>query len=80
MRLGNMGSEAIVVSGMVAGLPKPDRLGEVGNSNASIEPHLHFHAQRFATYDAPPISGEPSALRIDGRFLVRGDRFTGGNG
>lgn len=54
-----------------------DRLGEVGNSGASTEPHLHIHAQRPAPEGAPPISGEPLAIRIDGRFLVRGDRLTG---
>lgn len=56
-----------------------DRLGEVGNSGASTEPHLHIHAQRPAPDGAPPISGEPLALRIEGRFLVRGDRLTGRN-
>lgn len=54
-----------------------DRLGEVGNSGASTEPHLHIHAQRPASEGAPPISGEPLGLRIDGRFLVRGDRLPG---
>lgn len=53
------------------------RLGEVGNSGASTEPHLHIHAQRPAPEGAPPISGEPLALRIKGRFLVRGDRLAG---
>lgn len=54
-----------------------DRLGEVGNSGASTEPHLHIHAQRPAAEGAPLISGEPLALRIEGRFLVRGDRLAG---
>jgi len=54
-----------------------DRLGEVGNSGASTEPHLHIHAQRPAPEGAPPISGDPLAIRIDGRFLVRGDRLRG---
>ena len=44
------------------------------------EPHLHIHAQRPAAEGAPPISGDPLALRIDGRFLVRGDRLTGRDG
>lgn len=57
-----------------------DRLGEVGNSGASTEPHLHIHAQHSAAEGAPPISGEPLALRIDGRYLVRGDRLTGASG
>ncbi|MFC6689194.1 M23 family metallopeptidase [Jhaorihella thermophila] len=54
-----------------------DPLGQVGNSGASTEPHLHIHAQRPAAEGAPPISGEPLGLRIDGRFLVRGDRLRG---
>jgi murein DD-endopeptidase MepM/ murein hydrolase activator NlpD len=54
-----------------------DRLGEVGNSGASTEPHLHIHAQHPAVEGAPPISGEPLALQIEGRFLVRGDRLGG---
>ncbi|TNF62966.1 MAG: M23 family metallopeptidase [Rhodobacteraceae bacterium] len=57
-----------------------DPLGEVGNSGASTEPHLHIHAQRPAAVGAPPISGEPLALRIDGRFLVRGERLSGASG
>jgi len=57
-----------------------DPLGQVGNSGASTEPHLHVHAQRPAAEGAPPISGEPLAMRIEGRFLVRGDRLTGSEG
>jgi hypothetical protein len=57
-----------------------ERLGEVGNSGASTEPHLHIHAQRPPLPGAPPLSGEPLALRIDGRFLVRGDRLSGSDG
>ena len=57
-----------------------DPLGEVGNSGASTEPHLHIHAQRPAPEGAPPISGEPLGLRIDGRFLARGDRLDGRRG
>ena len=54
-----------------------DPLGEVGNSGASTEPHLHIHAQRPAQAGTAPISGDPLGLRIDGRFLVRGDRIGG---
>ncbi|WP_447248525.1 M23 family metallopeptidase [Meridianimarinicoccus sp. RP-17] len=57
-----------------------DVLGEVGNSGASSEPHLHIHAQRPAPDGASPIAGEPLALRIEGRFLVRGDRLAGAGG
>ncbi|GAA6202887.1 M23 family metallopeptidase [Aquicoccus sp. SU-CL01552] len=52
-------------------------LGQVGNSGASTEPHLHIHAQRPAAPGAAPISGDPLGLRIDGRILVRGDRLMG---
>lgn len=51
-------------------------LGRVGNSGNAGEPHLHIHAQREAP-SVRPISGEPLALRIDGRYLVRGDRQAG---
>jgi hypothetical protein len=54
-----------------------DLLGEVGNSGASTEPHLHIHAQRPAQEGEPSISGDPLPLRIDGRHLVRNDRLTG---
>jgi len=53
------------------------RIGAVGNSGASTEPHLHIHAQRPAAEGAPPISGAPLPLRIAGRYLVRGNRLGG---
>lgn len=68
------GSVTVAPGDMVA---NGDPLGEVGNSGASTEPHLHIHAQRPAPEGAPPISGDPFGLRIDGRFLVRGDRLEG---
>jgi len=46
------------------------RLGDVGNTGNSAEPHLHIHAQRPGTVDAP-IGGEPLAIRFDGRYLAR---------
>ena len=55
------------------------RLGSVGNSGATSEPHLHIHAQRRPAPGEPPISGEPLPLTIDGEFLVRGDRLEGRN-
>ena len=58
-------------------VPRGKRIGAVGNSGASTEPHLHIHAQRPAAKGAPPISGEPLPLRIAGRYLVRGDRLGG---
>ena len=55
------------------------RVGSVGNSGASTEPHLHIHAQRAPASGEPPISGDPLPLRIDGRYPVRGDRVEGRN-
>ncbi len=51
-----------------------DRLGEVGNSGNTEEPHLHIHAQTPGTPDAP-LSGEPLQITLGGRFLVRGGRI-----
>jgi hypothetical protein len=74
--LAHMRQGSVTVSGGDA-VADGDPLGEVGNSGASTEPHLHIHAQRPAPEGAPPISGDPLGLRIDGRFLVRGDRLRG---
>ena len=51
------------------------RLGDVGNSGNSNEPHLHVHAQRPGRIWDPFI-GDPLPIRFDGRFLVRNDRVT----
>ncbi|MBF2049759.1 MAG: M23 family metallopeptidase [Leptolyngbya sp. IPPAS B-1204] len=52
-----------------------DRLGEVGNSGVSNEPHLHIHAQQPGSATAP-MSGNPLPIRFDGRFLIRNDRVS----
>ncbi|MCU0571003.1 MAG: M23 family metallopeptidase [Oculatellaceae cyanobacterium Prado106] len=52
-----------------------DRIAEVGNSGASDEPHLHIHAQRPGA-SAAPFSGDPLPIRLNGRYLIRGDRVT----
>jgi murein DD-endopeptidase MepM/ murein hydrolase activator NlpD len=49
-------------------------VGRAGNSGNTSEPHLHVHAQRPGTPEAP-LGGEPVPVRLDGRYLVRGDRF-----
>ena len=51
-----------------------DRLGEMGNSGNSSEPHLHVHAQRGLPTD-DPLGGEPLALTIAGHYPVRNDRL-----
>ena len=51
------------------------KLGEVGNSGNSDEPHLHVHAQRPGRiWDL--FSADPLPIRFDGRYLVRNDRVT----
>jgi len=50
-----------------------DVVGAVGNSGNTGEPHLHVHAQRPGSPEAP-LGGEPVPIRLDGRYLVRNDR------
>lgn len=52
-----------------------DRIGRIGNSGASTEPHLHIHAER--PDPAGGQSGRPVWLLIDDRFLARNDRLRG---
>lgn len=52
-------------------------IGLIGNSGQSSEPHLHIHAQR-SLGQGNPFASEPMPLVIDGRYLVRNDRFTKG--
>lgn len=49
-----------------------DYLGKVGNSGKTAEPHLHISAQLPGSA-REPISGEPLAITINGRYLVRND-------
>lgn len=51
-----------------------DIIGQVGNSGASTEPHLHIHAERLST-SGSGSSFRPVWLLIDGQFLARNDRF-----
>ena len=51
-----------------------DWLGLVGNSGNTGEPHLHIHAQGMGSAEAP-LGGEPRHIRLNGRFVVRGDRI-----
>lgn len=50
------------------------RVGEVGNSGQSGEPHLHVHAQR-GMRDGAPLAGEPLPISFDGVFPVRNARL-----
>lgn len=51
-----------------------DRLGLVGNSGNTGEPHLHVHAQRPGP-DGAPLGGDPLPILFMGRHPVRGDRI-----
>jgi murein DD-endopeptidase MepM/ murein hydrolase activator NlpD len=50
------------------------RLGLIGNSGNTTEPHLHVSAQR--RHDGEPlIGGVPVWVTVNGRYLVRNDRL-----
>jgi murein DD-endopeptidase MepM/ murein hydrolase activator NlpD len=50
------------------------KLGEVGNSGNSDEPHLHVHAQRPGqVWDV--FNGDPLPVTFNGRYLIRNDRL-----
>ncbi len=51
-----------------------DRVGRVGNSGNSGEPHLHIHAQRPGTLDAP-LSGDPVPISFGGEYPSRNTRI-----
>jgi Peptidase family M23 len=51
-----------------------DRIGAVGNSGNTAQPHLHLHVQKGGTAETP-LSGEPRWFTVRGRFLTRGERF-----
>jgi hypothetical protein len=47
-----------------------DRLGEIGNSGNTSEPHLHLHAQRPGPLESA-FAAEPLLVTFDGRALGR---------
>jgi hypothetical protein len=49
------------------------KIGEVGNSGQSSEPHLHVHVQRIADESAPIFSADPVFVTVEGNFLVRNE-------
>jgi Peptidase family M23 len=55
-----------------------DKIGEVGNSGNTSEPHLHIHAQRNVP-DVRPLAGTPLGLTINGTYYVRNDRIIVGD-
>jgi hypothetical protein len=71
--LGHMrqGSVAVRASDSVA-VGEP--LGRVGNTGNTDEPHLHIHAQRPGTVEAP-MSGDPLPIRFGAIYPSRNTRF-----
>lgn len=55
-------------------LQQGELLGRVGNTGNTGEPHLHIHAQRPGTADAP-LSGSPLPIRFGDRYPVRNARI-----
>jgi murein DD-endopeptidase MepM/ murein hydrolase activator NlpD len=55
-------------------LAEGQRIGLVGNTGNTGEPHLHIHAQLPGTENAPS-SGEPLPIRFDRRYPVRNARI-----
>jgi Peptidase family M23 len=51
-----------------------DAIAQVGNSGNTSEPHLHINAQLPGSLTAP-FAGAPIPIRIEGRYLVRNNRF-----
>lgn len=52
------------------------KIGEVGNSGQSSEPHLHVHVQRIAEETAPIFLADPVFVTVEGNFLVRNERVS----
>ena len=50
-------------------------VGRAGNSGNTVAPHLHIHVQSHLPSDQP-LSAVPLWFSLDGRFLVRNDRYT----
>lgn len=51
------------------------KVGEIGNSGNTIEPHLHLHAETIVESGNTNRHGKPVHMRFNGRFMARGDCF-----
>lgn len=51
------------------------KIGAIGNSGHTEEPHLHIHAETLVDPQTPMAHGQPVHMRFNGRFMARGDCF-----
>jgi len=51
------------------------KIGEIGNSGNTIEPHLHLHAETVVETGNTNVHGKPVHMQFSGRFMARGDCF-----
>ena len=73
--LAHLKQESIVVdSGQT--VRSGDKIGAVGNSGNSTQPHLHIHAESGGAY-GEILNGDGIPITFEGRFLVRNSLFTG---
>ena len=52
-----------------------EKLGHIGNSGNTIEPHLHLHAETIVERGNTNLHGNPVHMMFNGRFMARGDCF-----
>ncbi len=50
-----------------------EKIGLVGNSGNTEEPHLHINAQTIISYEDSAAHREPIVMRFNGKYLSRGD-------
>jgi len=51
------------------------KIGEIGNSGNTIEPHLHLHTETVVENGNTNLHGKPVHMQFKGRFMARGDCF-----
>ena len=51
------------------------KLGQIGNSGNTLEPHLHLHAETILEEGNSNLHGEPIHMRFNGKFMARGDCY-----
>ncbi len=51
------------------------KIGQIGNSGNTIEPHLHLHAETIVKKGDTSVHGSPVHMRFGQKFMARGDCF-----